>query len=236
VGGPPPNLIGDPDAPENAKTPGARSRSIRSGRLGHRRAHGSLGERMSHLSTTLRIEAPAAVVFDLIADPARSPEWQTLLAEMGDISGRPGGIGSSYVGFHKVAGRKLASRFVVTAAERPRILQVNGTTSGGWARWTTMIVGDGPACEIQVKLEYELPGEIVGSLFGMLTGNRIEREFRRTYDNLKRLAETRSAASATPATARSTFASRHREPLGLAQSTESDEDDAAEAGGRLATT
>jgi ribosome-associated toxin RatA of RatAB toxin-antitoxin module len=191
---------------------------------------------MSHLSTVLVVDAPAVTVFDIVADPTRSPEWQTLLAEMGDISGRPGGIGSSYVGFHKVAGRKLASRFVVTAAERPRILQVNGTTSGGWARWTTMIVGDGPACEIQVKLEYELPGEIVGSLFGMLTGNRIEREFRRTYDNLKRRAETRSAASATPATARSTFVSRHREPLGLVQSTESDEDDAAEAGGRLATT
>jgi len=135
---------------------------------------------MSHLSTTVRIEAPAAVVFDLIADPARSPEWQTLLAEMGDIAGRPGGIGSSFVGFYKVAGRKLASRFVVTAAERPRIFQVNGTTSGGWARWTTMLEPDGSGCTIEVRLEYELPGEIVGSLFGLLTGNWIEREFRRT--------------------------------------------------------
>ena len=149
---------------------------------------------MSHLSTTVRIEAPAAVVFDLIADPARSPEWQTLLAEMGDIAGRPGGIGSSFVGFYKVAGRKLASRFVVTAAERPRIFQVNGTTSGGWARWTTMLEPDGSGCTIEVRLEYELPGEIVGSLFGLLTGNRIEREFRRTYANLKRLAETGTAA------------------------------------------
>jgi hypothetical protein len=149
---------------------------------------------MSHLSTTVRIEAPAAVVFDLIADPARSPEWQTLLAEMGDIAGRPGGIGSSFVGFYKVAGRKLASRFVVTAAERPRIFQVNGTTSGGWARWTTMLEPDGSGCTLEVRLEYELPGEIVGSLFGLLTGNRIEREFRRTYENLKRLAETGTAA------------------------------------------
>jgi uncharacterized protein YndB with AHSA1/START domain len=151
---------------------------------------------MSHLSTTLRIEAPAAAVFDLIADPRRNPEWQTLLADMGEIAGRPGGIGSSYVGFYKVAGRKLASRFVVTAAERPRLLQVNGTASGGWARWTTMIEDHGSASEVQVGLEYELPGEIVGSLFGLLTGNRIEREFRRTYDNLKRLAETRDGGRA----------------------------------------
>jgi ribosome-associated toxin RatA of RatAB toxin-antitoxin module len=230
VGGPPPDLIADPDAPENAKTPGARSRSIRSGRFGHRRARIS-GERMSHLSTTLRIEAPAAVVFDLIADPARNPEWQTLLAEMGDISGRPGGIGSSYVGFYKVAGRKLASRFVVTAAERPRILQVNGTTSGGWARWTTMIAGDGPACEIQVKLEYELPGEIVGSLFGMLTGNRIEREFRHTYENLKGLAETEAATAASALTP----ALGARVAPRSVQSQRSDDDNAAEPGGQLAT-
>ena len=186
---------------------------------------------MSHLSTTLRIEAPATAVFDLIADPVRSPEWQTLLDDMSEIAGRPGGVGSSYVGFYKVAGRRLASRFVVTAADRPRILQVNGTTSGGWARWTTMIEDCGTACQVQIGLEYELPGEIVGSLFGLLTGNRIEREFRRTYDNLKRLAETGTVA-APSAAARDA----HRGPLSIAALTAFDSDeDGAEPGGRLAT-
>jgi len=180
---------------------------------------------MSHLSTSIRIEAPPAAVFDMIADPARSPEWQTLLVEMGDIAGRPGGIGSSFVGFYRVAGRKLAGRFIVTAAERPRTFQVNGTTTGGWARWTTMIEPDGPASRVSVKLEYELPGEIVGSLFGLLTGNRIEREFRRTYDNLKRLIET-GVAGTRPVPDRPTPLSRR----------EADDDDAAASGGRLAPT
>jgi hypothetical protein len=181
---------------------------------------------MSHLSTSLRIDAPPTVVFDMIADPARSPEWQTLLVEMGDIAGRAGGIGSSFVGFYRVAGRKLAGRFVVTAAERPRTFQVNGTTTGGWARWTTMIEPDGPAASaVSVKLEYELPGEIVGSLFGLLTGNRIEREFRRTYENLKRLIETGVAATA-PAPGRSSSMASHEAH---------DDDDAAESGGHLAT-
>ena len=44
-----------------------------------------------------------------------------------------------------------------------------------------------------MSLEYELPGEIVGSLFGMLTGNRLEAEFKRTYANLKRIAEEAAA-------------------------------------------
>jgi hypothetical protein len=166
---------------------------------------------MSHLSTTLRVEAAAAAVFDLIVDPARNPEWQTLLVEMGDIAGRPGGIGSSFVGFYRVAGRRMTSQFVVTAAERPTVFQVSGTTTGGWTRWTTMIEPDGDGCELRVSLEYELPGEIVGSLIGLLTGHRIEREFRRTYDNLRRLVETggetrsaptnRAAAAAAVATA-----------------------------------
>jgi len=145
---------------------------------------------MSHLSTVLVVDAPASTVFDIVADPTRSPEWQSLLAEMGEIAGRPGGVGSSYIGYYRVAGRRLAGHFVVTAAERPTLHEVNGTTTGGWARWTTIIEPRGPQCELRISLEYELPGEIVGSLFGMLTGNRLEQEFRRSYERLKKIAES----------------------------------------------
>ena len=153
---------------------------------------------MSHLSTTVRVEASAEVVYDIVSDPARGPEWQTLVSELGEVSGRPGGVGSSYVGYYRVAGRKLEGRFVVTAAERPTLHQAAGTTRGGWARWTTKIdpLPDG-ASNVHVSLEYELPGEIVGSLFGLLTGNRLEQEFKRTYTNLKRVAEAAAVAEPT---------------------------------------
>jgi len=152
---------------------------------------------MSHLSTMLEVDAPAEVVYDLLADPVRAPEWQSLLTELGPVSGRPGGIGSSFVGYYRVAGRKLPAQFVVTAAERPSLHQVNGTTTGGWNRWTHVIEPDGDRCRVRISMEYELPGEIVGSLFGMLTGNRIEREFRHSYEQLQRLAEA-TARSAPP--------------------------------------
>jgi hypothetical protein len=51
---------------------------------------------------------------------------------------------------------------------------------------------------VQVDLEYELPGEILGSLFGMLTGNRLEQEFKKTYGNLRRLAEAESGSLVGP--------------------------------------
>jgi hypothetical protein len=144
---------------------------------------------MSHLSTTFSVDAPPDVIFDLIADPARGPEWQTMISDMGEISGRPGGVGSSYVGYYRLARRRIEGRFVVTAAERPTLHQAAGTTRGGWARWTTMIERVEDGSSVKVDLEYELPGEILASLFGVLTGNRLEQEFKRTYENLKRLAE-----------------------------------------------
>jgi hypothetical protein len=153
---------------------------------------------VSHLSTTFRVAAPPDVVFDLIADPSRGPEWQTMISEMGEISGRPGGVGSSYVGFYRMAGRRIEGRFVVTAAERPTLHQAAGTTRGGWARWTTMIEPLDGGSEVRVDLEYELPGEILGSLFGMLTGTRLDQEFRRTYENLRELAEAEVGRRAGP--------------------------------------
>jgi hypothetical protein len=148
-----------------------------------------LGERVSHLSTTLHVAASPAAVFDVLADPVRAPEWQTLISELGDVSGRAGGVGSSYVGYYRVAGRRLESRFVVTASDRPTLFQVAGTTRGGWVRWTTLLEADGEGCEVRATLEYELPGEIVGSLFGMLTGNRLQSELEKTYERLRAVVE-----------------------------------------------
>jgi uncharacterized protein YndB with AHSA1/START domain len=144
---------------------------------------------MSHLATTIRVAAPPEIVFDLVADPSRGPQWQTMISDMGEISGRPGGVGSSYIGYYRVAGRRLEGRFVVTAAERPTLHQAAGTTRGGWARWTTMIEPVEGGSEVRVDLEFELPGEMIGSLFGKLTGNRLEQELNKTYDNLRKLAE-----------------------------------------------
>jgi uncharacterized protein YndB with AHSA1/START domain len=155
---------------------------------------------MSHLSATVRVDASPETVFDIVADPARAPEWQSLVAEMLEMSGRPGGLGTSYVARYRVAGRRLETRFVVTAAERPTLLAVAGTTRGGWVGWTTVIERAGDGSIVRASLEFELPGEIVGGLFGLLTGNRVEREFRRTYANLKGLAEAEADARDRAAT------------------------------------
>jgi hypothetical protein len=154
---------------------------------------------MNHLSTSIHVDASPEIVFDIVADPSRSPEWQTLVAEIGEVSGRAGGVGSSYVGYYRVAGRRVQGRFVVTAAERPSLYQAAGTTRGGWARWTTLIREAGAGSDVRVSIEYELPGEIPASLFGIVTTRRLQREFETTYNNLKRVAEAETEAQAEAA-------------------------------------
>jgi hypothetical protein len=135
----------------------------------------------------------ADVVYDIVADPSRGPEWQTLVSELGDVAGRPGGIGSSYVGYYKLAGRRVDGplrRHGRGAPDAPpggwddsrRLGPLDDDDRAHWRRGGIRPCG--------CPLEYELPGEVVGSLFGMLTGNRLEAEFKRTYLNLKRLAES----------------------------------------------
>jgi hypothetical protein len=148
---------------------------------------------MSHLATTFHVAAPPEIVFDIVADPSRGADWQTLVSEIGAISGRPGGIGSSFVGYYSVAGHRLQGRFVVTAAERPTLYQAAGTTRGGWARWTTIIEPVGDGSDVRISLEYELPGEVLGNLFRVLTGAGVQRAFYRTYSNLKSVAEAEAA-------------------------------------------
>ena len=153
---------------------------------------------MSHLSTAIVVQAPPALVYDFVADPVNGRQWQTLVGEVGEIAGRPGGVGSSYVGHYRVAGRRVEGRFIVTAAERPSLLQLAGTTPGGWVRWTTLFAPVGDGTELKVGLEYELPGELVRNLYGMLTGHRLEREFDRTYERLKTVVEALARGETLP--------------------------------------
>ncbi len=153
------------------------------------------GTTVSHLSTTLHVGASPEIVYDLIADPSRGPEWQKLLVELGGIAGRPGGVGSSYTGCYHVTGRRIEARFVVTAAERPRVYQASGTARGGWARWTTFVEPADGGSAIRVSLEYELPGEVIGNLLALLTGSRLQDAFSRTYAELQRVAEADAARS-----------------------------------------
>lgn len=153
---------------------------------------------MSHLTAHLRVRVPPETVFDLVADPARAPEWQSLVASVRDPTGVSGTVGSAFTGVIEVAGRAIQARFLVTAASRPHRFEVTATTAGGWARTTVAIAPDGSGSAVEVRLDYELAGETLGGLLGMLTGNAIEREFLTTVRRLATVAEATVAGGPPP--------------------------------------
>lgn len=148
---------------------------------------------MSHLSQTVHIDADREIVFDLLADPDRAPEWQGLVTDVRDVRGAPGTVGSTVTWLLRVSGRQLDARWTITGAERPVRLESHGTTTGGWARSTIELRPSGTGTTLVAAVDYELPGDILGGFLGLLTGNAIEREFRRSYWRLKGLAEAAAA-------------------------------------------
>ena len=145
---------------------------------------------MSHLTTRVRVAAPPETVFELVADPSRAPDWQTLVASVRELEGPPGVVGSSFTGLIRIPGRAIEARFAVTAANRPNRLEITVTTAGGWARTTVAIAPDEAGSTVDVRLDYELAGETLGGLLGLLTGNAIEREFAATARRLAAAADS----------------------------------------------
>jgi hypothetical protein len=159
---------------------------------------------MGHIEIRLGVAASPDRVFDLVVDTARYDEWQTMTQELLSRSGPADAIGASFAARYRVLGRSLQARFVVTSAIRPYLHELTGTTRGGWARWSTHIEVDGgePADRpprrslVHVALEYRVPGELLGGMFGLLADPILRREIDRTYDRLRLIAEAAEAADA----------------------------------------
>jgi uncharacterized protein YndB with AHSA1/START domain len=158
---------------------------------------------MGHIETRFTVAAPPARVFDLVVDPERFPEWQTMTLVLLSRNGPADAIGASFTARYRVLGRDLHGRFVVTAVIRPYLYELTGTTRGGWARWSTHIEPD-PASSgavrarslVRVELEYRLPGDLLGGFLGLLAHPVLTREVDRTYERLRDLAEAAEATEA----------------------------------------
>jgi hypothetical protein len=151
---------------------------------------------MRQLATSFEVEAGPERVYDIVADPRRHMEWQTAVRQILAVSGRGGGIGSSYTARYRVAGRALEARFVVTAADRPSLHRVSGTSAAGAATWTTTLTAaDDRRTIVAITLDYELAGNLFGGLVGLFAGRRIDRDFHRAYGRLRTLVEREASAA-----------------------------------------
>jgi uncharacterized membrane protein len=146
---------------------------------------------MGHVQQTGHIDAPPDKAFALAIDATRIPEWNSSVVEVKDITGSLDQVGASYVSVLRLGGRRLESRFEVSRAEQPRLLEFTGTApGGGQATATNRFEPAGGGTDLAIEVEYELPGGFVGGVADKLFVERaIERDVKHSVENFKAICE-----------------------------------------------
>ena len=81
------------------------------------------------MSATIEIARPAGTVFDYIANMELNPTWQGGMRECRVTSPPPLGVGSTYEQVASFLGRRIETRFVVTAFEPGRSITIESVES-----------------------------------------------------------------------------------------------------------
>jgi uncharacterized membrane protein len=146
---------------------------------------------MGHVLQSGHIDAPPEKAFAIAIDAARIPEWNASVSEVRDITGSLDQLGSNYVSVLKLGGRLLESRWEVSRAESPRLLEFTGTAPGGGrATATNRFEAAAAGTDVAIEIEYELPGGFVGGMADKLFVERaIERDVKHSVENFKAICE-----------------------------------------------
>ena len=146
---------------------------------------------MGHVLQTGHIDASPDKAFALASDAARTPEWNSSVIEVKDISGSLDQLGSSYVSVLKLGGRRLEGRWEVSRVETPRVIEFTGTAPGGGRAIAKnrFEPADG-GTDLTIEIDYELPGGFVGGIADKLFVERaIERDVKHSMENFKAICE-----------------------------------------------
>jgi uncharacterized membrane protein len=146
---------------------------------------------MGHVLQTGHVDAPPEKAFAMAVDVARTPEWNSSVIEVKDITGSLDQVGSSYVSVLKLAGRRLEGRWEVSRVKRPRLLEFTGTAPGGGkATAKNRFESADAGTDVTIEVDYELPGGFVGGMADKLFVERaIERDFKHSMENFKAICE-----------------------------------------------
>jgi uncharacterized protein YndB with AHSA1/START domain len=150
---------------------------------------------MTKIDRHADIGAPREKVFEVLTDLDLLPLWSTITVETHEAPTEPIREGDTFTQTLRVLGRTLETRWQVTKVERPRrVAYVSETSDGGMLRMAQTVTEDAGRSRVDVELDYELPGGLVGELFdAVYAERRNERELEHSLNNLKDLVEGRTA-------------------------------------------
>jgi uncharacterized membrane protein len=146
---------------------------------------------MGHVKRSVRVDAPVDVCWAIGVDPARWPEFLEGAVGMRDASGMAGHVGHTFTVPYRIAGRELEVQWRITRIDKPRMIELTGTTQrGGHALTTERYEPVAGGTDVEVELDYELPGGFAGDVADRLFIERaMERQIRHSNENFKALVE-----------------------------------------------
>ena len=146
---------------------------------------------MATIQEHILISASPEQVFELLAQPERSPEWTPNLLKVERTSQVPAGPGLETRVLANVAGRPSPGTSRCLAWDPPRSLVLATALDIGVTSRTTFALADqGGATHLTASVDYTLPPKGLGKLVGGLLGDTMaRRDLRTALANLKRLVE-----------------------------------------------
>ncbi|MBA2447094.1 MAG: SRPBCC family protein [Chloroflexi bacterium] len=146
---------------------------------------------VARLERDLFVEAPPERVFELLAQPERTPEWSPNVVAIRRVGDGPIGVGSTTHALIKALGTQQRAIGRCTVFDPPRRIVIESRTDlGARSRSDSQLVPEGSGTRLRATLEYVVPGGGLGQLFDKLVAERQTREdFEQALLRLKRLLE-----------------------------------------------
>jgi coenzyme Q-binding protein COQ10 len=145
---------------------------------------------MPHVEETILIAAPVEKVFDFIANsPESMPDWWPPMTLQERVTPPPTRLGSVSRYAYNMLGIEIKGEHEVTAFTPNERLHVT-TTSGLDSAFDWLFRVEKGGCRLTVRVDYEVPGGILGKLANKVVVERKNLEdLQQGLRNLKRLME-----------------------------------------------
>jgi uncharacterized membrane protein len=148
---------------------------------------------MGTMKRSIDINASGDVVFDLMTDLDRLPQWSTITVETHGTPRQPVEEGDTFVQTLRVLGQSLEAQWRVTEVARPRKIGYETTVPGGGRMEMKQSISDSAGVsKVEFEIDYDLPQDLAELLETDVAERRHERELDHSLHNLKDLAESRS--------------------------------------------
>jgi uncharacterized membrane protein len=148
---------------------------------------------MGQIRKSVDINASGDVVFDLLTDLDRLPQWSTITVETHGTPRQPIEEGDTFVQTLRILGQHVETQWRIVELKRLRKLAYETTASGGGRMQMKQSVSDSAGVsKVEFEIDYDLPQDLAAALESDVAERRNERELEHSLHNLKDLAEARS--------------------------------------------